>query len=127
MCGREYARENYKKNKEKYVEKRKKWESKNKEKIASLALKFNLKRNYGISVESFNEMVEKQNGKCLICGNTNGTMRLCVDHCHKTGKIRGLLCGKCNNGLGCFNDDINKMQLAIEYIRKYGEGNTNGK
>lgn len=75
------------------------------------------------TVQEYNLLLEKQNGVCAICGvkkNRNNTA-LCVDHDHKTGKIRGLLCHFCNTSLGKFNDDINLLQKAIEYIKEYNE------
>lgn len=68
-----------------------------------------------ISPEQRQEMLESQGWACLICKKVEP--RLYLDHCHDTGKIRGLLCLKCNSGLGCFSDDIERMQSAIEYLR----------
>lgn len=51
--------------------------------------------------------------ECKICGSTE---RLNIDHCHSSGKVRDVLCAKCNNGLGCFGDDVEKMKKAIAYI-----------
>ena len=53
-------------------------------------------------------------GKCNICSKPEDT--LCVDHCHKTGKIRGLLCFDCNTGLGKLGDDVQSIQRAIDYL-----------
>lgn len=68
------------------------------------------------------EMFQKQNNKCAICNDDRNLFikGLAVDHCHKTGKIRGLLCSKCNIGLGQFKDDINLLNKAIKYL---GENN----
>lgn len=81
------------------------------------------KRTYGISLAEYDELLESQKGTCAICGNENNTTygrakkgRLCVDHCHKTGKIRGLLCGSCNAALGQFKDDPKLLQMAIKYL-----------
>lgn len=71
-----------------------------------------------ITVEEYNALLKKQNGVCAICGvtaNSNGT-RLCVDHCHTTGVIRGILCHNCNTTLGRVNDDISILQKCIEYL-----------
>lgn len=84
----------------------------------------NLKALYGITVDEYDAMLEKQNGRCAICGRTEGhgkrSERLCVDHCHDTGKIRQLLCKPCNTGLGCFGDDVDKLYAAVEYLRRHG-------
>lgn len=69
---------------------------------------------YGLSLEDWHELLDKQNGVCAICGESFD--KLCVDHDHKTGQVRGLLCDKCNKGLGQFNDDVNKLARAIQYL-----------
>lgn len=71
------------------------------------------------TVEEYDKLLEEQDNGCAICGkveNSNGT-RLCVDHCHSTGKIRGLLCNHCNTALGKFRDDIELLNKAIDYLR----------
>ena|SRR3990167_3180392 len=88
------------------------------------ALNSNLKKNYGITIEQYYKMHKDQNGVCAICkGNeksvdhhTGKIRRLTVDHCHATGKIRGLLCSCCNRGLGSFNDRQDVLQNAIKYL-----------
>lgn len=84
-----------------------------------------LKSNYGISIEVYEDLYKQQNGKCAIC-NIKGTkrrstkVRLIVDHNHKTGKIRQLLCGKCNTGLGHLQDSPGILKSALRYLRKHG-------
>jgi hypothetical protein len=76
-------------------------------------------RAYGITVEQFESMLAKQGGGCAICGQANGPgrgERLHVDHCHSTGRVRGLLCLKCNHGIGNFSDDTSRMRAAIRYL-----------
>lgn len=75
-----------------------------------------LKKSFGVSLEWYEMTLLSQNGVCKICGSTNKKRRLSVDHCHKTKKIRGLLCGNCNVGLGNFKDDPKLMAKAIEYL-----------
>ena len=79
----------------------------------------NLKRNYGITLEDHSKMYEEQNRRCAICGNEgNGKWKkLCVDHCHTTGKIRGLLCKSCNIALGEFKDDPSIIEKAVLYLK----------
>jgi len=74
----------------------------------------NLKVLYNLTIEQFNEMFERQEGGCGIC--TRVGQKLVIDHDHKTGKVRGLLCAKCNHGLGRFDDDPVKLQNAIMYL-----------
>jgi hypothetical protein len=72
----------------------------------------------GITLEKYEEMSKNQNGVCAICGHISEDGRqLCVDHCHKTKQIRGLLCTKCNTGLGLFRDDIELFEKAINYLK----------
>lgn len=86
-----------------------------------------LKNVYGISLEQYAGMLEAQGGVCAICGRhetrtdaRNGKVRhLSVDHCHKTRKVRGLLCSKCNIGLGKFDDSEEMLYRAIAYKQKY--------
>jgi hypothetical protein len=82
-------------------------------------------RRYGIILSQYEEMVEKQNNKCLICGNEpliDGKIQnrsLHIDHCHKTGKIRGLLCHLCNRGIGLFRERKDLIEKALKYIKKH--------
>ena len=76
----------------------------------------NLRRNYGIEVEEYDEMLEAQGGVCAICGGEAHREFFDVDHCHETGRVRGLLCASCNMGLGKFRDDPKILQNAIDYL-----------
>lgn len=74
---------------------------------------------YGLSAEQYAEMLDKQGGKCAICGATEpgGRDRVWqVDHCHDSNKVRGLLCGLCNRGLGQFRDDADRLRAAADYL-----------
>lgn len=78
-----------------------------------------LKWTYNITPEEYEEMFERQNGCCALCGVEHGTTRetrLAVDHDHKTGAVRGLLCPPCNKGLGHFQDNIDVLEAAIAYL-----------
>ena len=79
----------------------------------------NLKKNYNITLEQYDELYNKQEGKCAICGTHQEELKstLHIDHNHKTKKIRGLLCFKCNSLLGCANDNIIKLESAIIYLK----------
>lgn len=78
-----------------------------------------LKQTYGIGIYDLNIMKEKQNYCCAVCGvheNEAGIKGLTLDHCHTKGHVRGLLCGRCNIGIGQFKDDISLLQKAISYL-----------
>lgn len=74
---------------------------------------------YGISPEQYYEMLKEQDGKCKICNQTVPEGQyLDIDHNHKTGEIRGLICNKCNKGLGFFGEDIKVLENAIKYLKE---------
>lgn len=76
-------------------------------------------KNYGITGDEYRAMLNDQNGVCKICSGSNWNEKfLYVDHCHSTGKVRGILCSNCNMGIGLFQDNITLMQKAIEYLNQ---------
>ncbi len=84
-----------------------------------------LKAVYGITLEDYETLHKKQKGRCAICNKPNPynrrwrrPTRLAIDHHHGTRQIRGLLCHTCNNGLGCFKDDVRLLELALEYLKR---------
>lgn len=88
------------------------------------AKNISLKSLYGVTLEDYDRMAEAQGHKCAICHSTdprgNGS-RFAVDHDHKTGKVRGLLCGPCNMGIGKLGDDIALLTAAIEYLKDHAD------
>lgn len=82
-----------------------------------------LKNTFGISLEEYNDLYTKQRGCCWICeiSQLESGKTLHIDHNHKTGKIRGLLCSNHNTGLGMFNDNIELLENAIEYLKIHNE------
>src|SRR6266568_1396921 len=73
------------------------------------------RRRYGMSWNDYDELLARQGGVCAIC-KKKSKRRLCVDHCHACRKVRGLLCFKCNTGLGLFDDDTDRLRAAIAYL-----------
>jgi hypothetical protein len=77
-----------------------------------------LRQRYGISNDDYTVMLREQNGVCKICYGESFRLRLSVDHCHKTGKVRGLLCERCNTLLGRVKEDIRILESAITYLKE---------
>jgi hypothetical protein len=83
------------------------------------ARKSQLKLMYGMTTECYDEMLKKQGGACGICKTSKPTGRwkvFAVDHCHATGKVRGLLCNECNRGIGLLKDSIEVLKSAVNYL-----------
>jgi len=80
--------------------------------------KYNYKSKYNITVEDFSILLEEQNFSCKICKTNQNDLKktLAVDHDHTTGKVRGLLCHKCNSALGLFKDSTESLKRAIQYL-----------
>lgn len=82
--------------------------------------------NYGTDGETYKRLFKEQQGKCAVCGkietriHKGKVMRLSIDHCHKTGEIRGLLCRECNLALGHMEDDIERIQALLRYLENKG-------
>jgi hypothetical protein len=79
-----------------------------------------LKHKYGITIEEYEDMLDKQGGVCYICHReckVNG--RLCVDHCHRSGKVRALLCTQCNGALGLAEDSVITLKKMIAYLEMH--------
>jgi hypothetical protein len=86
-----------------------------------------IKANYGIDIAEFNRMLAQQNGVCAVCdGVQPDGRRLAIDHCHKTGAIRGLLCSTCNTSIGHAKDDPTLLRAMADYLersRSFSQGN----
>lgn len=128
VCGKRRSTDWAKANPEKRREISLKWAKANPEKQLQSSLNWiknnpdkvkenYLKRRYGISLEEYQKMYDAQGGLCAICNDPYDI--LCVDHCHKTGTVRGLLCDACNHGLGRFKDEPNLLSRAIDYLETY--------
>jgi hypothetical protein len=95
------------------------WRKKNPDRAKSIGLKC----QYGITLEERNEISKSQGHKCAICFRHESKLKkiLFVDHCHKTDKVRGLLCEDCNWALGVFKDDADRFKSAAAYLNKHKE------
>jgi len=128
------AQRYYQRHRDKVLAKHKELRQENPEKFRSWSKRYrennpdsdrarHLMREYGITVEQYNAMEVQQGGVCAICKQPetqerNGVKyRLAVDHCHKTGKVRGLLCFKCNSAMGSFE----KRDVPLANVEKYLE------
>lgn len=114
-----------------------KWYKKNKARIRKIARVYarqhpekntssRLKTVFGITLDEYNDMLKSQDERCAICGRhyteaSRDKRRLAVDHDHKTGRIRGLLCTNCNGAIGRFSDSVELMSKAIEYLNLHSQ------
>lgn len=119
------------KNKERIAAANKIYAEKNREKLLAYQKQYRKKnhtvlheksvvRKYKVSSEEYQAILKLQKGLCAICGNPpeGKKTKLCVDHNHDSGKVRGLLCSKCNLAIGLFEDDITTLRLALNYLKK---------
>jgi len=100
---------------------RNRWREKNIEHVRNYSRAEAFKRKFGITIFDYDEIFKKQNGVCAICGRPQSEFKrkFSLDHCHKTLKVRGLLCSTCNSGIGFFDDDIERIENAIKYLIEY--------
>lgn len=128
---KEYQKEYYLKNKKKLLDYRKNFYNENKEVAIQRSKTWaeNNKRRrkhnvlmstHKISIETYEKMLVDQNYKCFCCSIEHSSLKkgLFVDHCHTTGKIRGLLCNSCNSALGYAKDNIEVLINMIKYLEK---------
>ena len=127
MATPEQAREYYFKNREKRLVKRKEYVQENYDKVRQADKEYKKKNylalrlsRYGLSVEHYQVMLDAQNNKCKICEHSFDKTPH-VDHCHTSGIVRGLLCDKCNVGLGSFKDNPENLEKAANYLRRFVE------
>lgn len=114
-----YSKMYREKNRESLEEKSSKYRIQYPEKTKGRQQKWRLKQ-LGVTTEDYNKMFDEQNGKCAICGKHQIELKrpLHIDHCHKTKKVRGLLCSNCNTGIGLLQEDIENLRCAILYLNK---------
>ena len=105
------------------------WRAKNRDKLREKARRRNREKpaiklawnlaQYGLTIESHAELMKQQNGLCAVCGKQPGKKRFAIDHDHRSGKNRGLLCTSCNTGLGLFLDNPMLLREAANYLEKH--------
>lgn len=105
---------------------RRKYRENNRERFAESSRRRQLKYKYGISLEEYFSMLELQGDACALCGTGDNkspgekrTQNWSVDHCHKTDRVRGLLCTNCNRGLGLLGDTVESLKKAVEYLETH--------
>ena len=130
---REKHRKYYAENKTKVDAKNKKWAAENRERSRSNQARWHAEnkgrrqqqsrdRRFGLALGEYDQMIVDQMGMCAICsreGNVGG-IALAVDHCHNTGKVRGLLCNPCNTSIGLLGDDATLVLKAAAYLVERG-------
>lgn len=130
-CQKAYSKAFYIKNTEKISSATKEYYKNNTEKVNAITKAYyesnpersfasKLKHNYHLTLKDYYTFLEQQNGVCAICGKECLTgERLSVDHNHTSGKVRGLLCRKCNSALGLFNDSPEILSKALDYLKSH--------
>jgi hypothetical protein len=99
------------------------WYRANKTRAGATKKKHKLKSQYGLTPEQVSAMLTGQAGLCAICCEPlRPGHRTHIDHCHVTGKVRAILCGQCNRGLGTFRDSYRLLWTAAEYVKRHQEG-----
>lgn len=117
-CRNEAHREYRARNRDKIIKKQREYYNSDKGRV--VMLRSNLKKNYNVTVETYQELIASQDGECLICHkDLNGVGVANIDHDHATGIIRGVLCKACNRGLGMFKDDIQLLLKAVVYLNSF--------
>ncbi len=117
----EYDKKRRQANTEYYSQKAMEWTKATREKVLLSAKKNWYKTKYGITIEEYKQKLENQNYCCAICNKheSNFVRQLAVDHCHATGKVRDLLCPKCNLAFGYVNEDTTILENMISYVHRH--------
>ena len=129
-CIGAYMQRHYLENRNREIQKRREWYAKNrKQSIACVKQNYANKKEqikfqrifkkYKLTKEAYLQMKEDQNGRCAACKLENSSKDLAVDHCHKTGKVRGLLCDQCNTSLGLLKDSPLRIKALLDFVEKH--------
>ena len=126
-CAKVVRRAWYEANREASIANVRRWQAENPDRVLETRRRLNAtperkrkgrdayyRRTYGISADEFDALLEKQGGVCAICAGPDPKH---LDHDHRTGEIRGILCVNCNHGLGKFFDDVDLLERAVTYLR----------
>lgn len=119
ICKSSWSKEHYQKNRDSIIKRCRQYELSRPEWKRAKSLRYKRKKIYGITQADYDVMYMKQLGLCACCHEPFVKETPCIDHCHKTGKIRGILHNQCNRILGQAQDSIDKLQYAIEYLQKH--------
>jgi hypothetical protein len=122
-AGRPFANRSSEQLRARNLEKVRSYQARHPDRVKATARKSSIKRKFGLSMVEFNEMLLNQECRCAICRIHVSKLKqdIAVDHNHKTGKVRALLCHRCNNILGQAQDHIEILQEAIAYLRRFSE------
>ena len=117
-----YKKKWFEANKERHAEQQRARYRANPEKYRQYFRNHRIKKVYSLSEREYAEMVIRQGGKCGICGKEpsgewHGDRSLNIDHCHATGKLRGLLCNKCNRAIGILGDTVESIERVMSYLK----------
>lgn len=114
------ARSYYKENRDRTLAAKRAYYEANRNKKLAYARVNQLRRAYGLTPETLAQMVSAQGNKCAICSlEFSLDRKVCVDHCHKSGRVRGALCSTCNSGIGHLKDDASVVRRALAYLEKF--------
>jgi hypothetical protein len=114
---KEQKRQWYFRNKDRILENNTNYNIRNKDKIKEYQKIYKLKTRYNLTLDQYNKMLSDQNNCCKVCDIK--MIKPIVDHCHTTGKVRGLLCNSCNVSLGRLKEDTRILNKMIEYIKEH--------
>ena len=115
---KEHSTKYYYEHKEAALRKRKEYRETNAEEVKRSKRWSYLKKTYGLTTQAWDELYTQQGGGCAICGRSLTDVKVCVDHNHETGEVRGLLCVSCNTAIGSLREDPNLLRRAIVYLAR---------
>lgn len=78
-----------------------------------------IKREYGLSDNAYKVLIGSREKTCEICGASGDKVKICIDHCHNTGAVRGVLCNRCNIAIGAFQDNADLLRKAADYVERF--------